>query len=165
MFIEQTDLSQGMSWEFTNEVYDITTRESVKEGEVFFREGDRARYFYVLLEGRVRLSIGEKGEVVHVVDRSGEAFGWSSLVGRDVYSASAECVLPSKLLKIDREKFEKILEKNPADGMNFFKRLAMILGDRLINSYNTFLLGQPSEVQSTHGSSQTLRQMSDESIE
>jgi CRP-like cAMP-binding protein len=135
MFIEQTDLSQGMSWEFTNEVYDITTRESVKEGEV------------------------------HVVDRSGEAFGWSSLVGRDVYSASAECVLPSKLLKIDREKFEKILEKNPVDGMIFFKRLAMILGDRLINSYNTFLLGQPSEVQSTHGSSQTLRQMSDESIE
>lgn len=165
MFIEQTDLSQGMSWEFTNEVYDITTRESVKEGEVFFREGDRARYFYVLLEGRVRLSIGETGKVVHVVDRSGEAFGWSSLVGRDVYSASAECVLPSKLLKIDREKFEKILEKNPADGMNFFKRLAMILGERLINSYNTFLLGQPSEVQSTHGSSQTLRQMSDESIE
>ena len=165
MFIEQTDLSQGMSWEFTNEVYDITTKESLKEGEVFFREEDAAKYFYVLLEGRVRLTIGETGQVVHVVDRPGEAFGWSSLVGRDVYSASAECVVPSKLLKIDREKFEMILKKNPVDGMNFFKRLASILGERLIDSYNTLILGQPSEAPSTHGSSQTLQQVKDESIE
>ena len=165
MFIEQTDLSQGMSWEFTNEVYDITTKESLKEGEVFFREEDDAKYFYVLLEGRIRLSLGETGQVVYVVDRPGEAFGWSSLVGRNVYSATAECVSPSKLLKIDRGKFEKILEKNPADGMNFFKRLAEILGERLIHSYNTFLLGQPSETHSTHGSSQTLQQIRDESTE
>ena len=141
MLINQTDLARGMSWEFTNEVYDITTTESFTEGDFIFREGDHAEYFYVLLEGRVRLSMGETGKVVYVVDRPGETFGWSSLVGRDVYSASAECVLASKLFRIDKEEFEKILEKKPADGMTFFRRLAGILGERLISIYDTLVLG------------------------
>ena len=141
MLIDQTDLARGMSWEFTNEVYDITTTESFTEGDFLFREGDYAEYFYVLLEGRVRLSMGETGKVVYIVDRPGEAFGWSSLVGRDVYSATAECVLASKFFRIDKEEFEKILKKKPADGMTFFRRLAGILGERLINIYDTLVLG------------------------
>jgi CRP-like cAMP-binding protein len=141
MLIEQTDIARGMSWEFTNEVYDITTREYFIEGDFLFREGDPAKYCYVLLEGRVRLSMGKAGRVVYIVERPGEAFGWSSLVGRDVYSASAECILASKLLRIDKEEFEKILERKPADGMTFFRRLAEILGERLISIYDSLVLG------------------------
>jgi CRP-like cAMP-binding protein len=129
-----------MSWEFTNEVYDITSTESFAEGDFLFREGDKAKYFYVLLEGRVRLSMGETGRMVYIVDRPGETFGWSSLVGRGVYSASAQCVQASKFFRIDRKEFEKILEKRPADGMTFFRRLAGILGERLINIYDTIIL-------------------------
>ncbi|UCG13757.1 MAG: cyclic nucleotide-binding domain-containing protein [Deltaproteobacteria bacterium] len=141
MLIDQTDLARGMSWEFTNEVYDITTTESFAKGDFLFREGDHAKYFYVLLDGRVRLSMGETGQVVYIVDRPGEAFGWSSLVGREVYSASAECVLASKLLRIDKDELEKILERKPADGMTFFRRLAGILGERLLSIYDTLGLG------------------------
>ena len=140
MLIDQTDLARGMSWEFTNEVYDITSTESFAEGDFLFREGDKAKYFYVLLEGRVRLSMGEAGRMVYIVDRPGETFGWSSLVGRGVYSASAQCVQASKFFRIDREEFEKILEKRLADGMTFFRRLAGILGERLINIYDTIIL-------------------------
>ena len=141
MLIDETDLARGMSWEFTNEVYDITTTESFAEGDFLFREGDHAEYFYVLLEGRVRLSMGETRKVVYIVDRPGETFGWSSLVGRDVYSATAECVLASKSFRIDKEEFKKILERKPADGMTFFRRLAGILGERLISIYDTLVLG------------------------
>ncbi|MGD8989009.1 MAG: cyclic nucleotide-binding domain-containing protein, partial [Syntrophobacterales bacterium] len=64
MLIDQTDLGRGMSWEFTNELYVVTTTESFSEGDFLFREGDDAKYFYVLLEGRVRLSMGKTGRVV-----------------------------------------------------------------------------------------------------
>jgi CRP-like cAMP-binding protein len=141
MLIDQTDLGQGMSWEFTNELYAVTTTESFPEGDFLFREGDPAKYFYVLLEGRVRLSMGKTGKVVYIVHRPGETFGWSSLVGREVYSASAECVLPSKCFRIEKEAFDKVLERKTADGMIFFRRLAGILGERLINIYDTLLLG------------------------
>ena len=141
MLIDQTDLGRGMSWEFTNEIYAVTTTESFSEGDFLFREGDYAKHFYVLLEGSVRLSMGKTGQVVYVVDRPGEAFGWSSLVGRQLYSASAECVVASKCFRIDKEAFDKVLERKTADGVIFFRRLAGILGERLINIYDTLLLG------------------------
>jgi len=89
----------------------------------------------VLLNGRVKLGVGESEEMVYDVRQNGEAFGWSSLIGRSDYSASAECIEPSKLLKTDRKKLQEILEADPANGIIFFKQLAATLGNRLIESY------------------------------
>jgi CRP-like cAMP-binding protein len=163
MFIQQTDLFRGMSKEFVKEVFDVTLKESFQEGDVLFSDGDEARYFYILLKGRVRLGTRETGQVVHTVSRPGEAFGWSSLVGRDHYSASAKCLVPTKLIKIDRDQFKDILEKDPANGLAFFKRLAGALGERLISSYGALGIAQPSEDHRTYGSSLTLQQTGGES--
>jgi hypothetical protein len=62
-------------------------------------------------------------------------FGWSSLVGRSSYSTSGECMLPTKLLRFDRAKLEKIIREDAAASVNLFKTLAAILGERLIRSY------------------------------
>ena len=118
MFIQQTDLFRGMEKDFVKEVFDISVKESLDGGETLFDEGDEARDFYILLKGRVRLGTRETGQVVHAVSRPGEAFGWSSLVGRGVYSASAECLVPTKLIRIDKEQFQQILEKDPAGTHN-----------------------------------------------
>ena len=162
MFIQQTDLFRGMDKDFVKETYDLTVKQSLKGGEVLFREGDEARHFYILLKGRVRLGTRDTGQVVHTVSRPGETFGWSSLVGRAVYSASAECVEATKLLKIDRDHFQEILEKDPINGLSFFKRLAGALGERLINSYGSLGLAQTSEEHRTYGSSYTLQQSGSE---
>jgi CRP-like cAMP-binding protein len=165
MFIQQTDLFHAMDKDFVKEVFDITVKESFTEGDVLFAEGDDARHFYILLKGRVRLGTRETGQVVHTVSRPGEAFGWSSLVGRAVYSASAQCVIPTKLIKIDRDHFQVILEKDPGNGLVFFKRLAGALGERLISSHSALGLAQTSEDHRTYGSSLTLQQTGGESGE
>jgi CRP-like cAMP-binding protein len=165
MIIHQADLLRGMSRDFIKEFMDNTTKESHEQGHVFFREGDQAQHFYILIKGRVRLGTGETGQVVHMVDRPGEAFGWSSLVGRNAYSAMAECVGPTKVVKIERKVFERIVEKDPASGAVFFKRLAGTVGARLINSYHSMVLVQPSEDHRTYGSSLALQQSGDESHE
>ena len=64
-----------------------------------------------------------------------EIIGWSSLIGRDVYSASAECVEPTNLLRFDRERFLTILGKNSNNEAILFKRLAEMLGNRLLELY------------------------------
>ena len=145
MIIERADLFRGLSEDFIKDVMNITMEESLGQGDILFHEGDNARHFYILLKGRVRLSTGKTGHMIHTVNREGEAFGWSSLVGRDVYSASAECAVPTTLLKIDSEELEKIVEKDLANGVIFYKDLAGTIGERLINSYNALLLMQPSE--------------------
>ena len=105
------------------------------KGDVLFRENDPAQFFYTLLNGRVKLSICEGGHMVHDTRQNGEAFGWSSLIGGDVYSASAECLEPTKLLKTDSKKLTKVMDNDPANGIIFCRHLAATLGNRLLESY------------------------------
>ena len=165
MFIHQTDLFKGLSKDFVKEAFDAMTKDSFEAGDVVFSEGDDARSFYILLKGRVRLGSRETGQVVHTVSRPGEAFGWSSLAGREAYSASATCVVQTKLLRTDRDEFQQILEKDATQGLVFFKRLAGALGERLIASYSALGIAQPSDEHRTYGSSLTLQQTKAESGE
>ena len=96
---------------------------------------DHARYFYILLKGKVKLSLGKTGPIVYVAKHPSEIIGWSSLIGRDVYSASAECIEPTNLLRFDREKFLMMLEDNSDNQAILFKRLAEMLGNRLLELY------------------------------
>ena len=143
MIIKPGDFLPGLSRDFVMKMTGISVKESHREGDVLFREGDHARHFYILVNGRVRLSIRCTGRVVYTISNMGEAFGWSSLVGRDVYSASARCLIATELFKIDREEFDNIVEADPANGLVFFRSLAGIVGERLINNYHTRQWGQP----------------------
>ncbi len=156
MYFQQGDILRGMSKDFVKEFMDITMKESHKKGYFLFREGKSASHFYILLKGCVKLRIGETGPMVYTVDYPGEAFGWSSLVGRDVYSASAECREPTKLLKIDVGKLQEILEKDPANGLIFFKRLAGTLGNRLLQTYKMMSVASQPEVSASFGTGQVM---------
>ena len=135
MYIQQADLTRGIGRDFVNELTAISVKEAHEEGDLLFRRGDPAECAYLLLMGRVNLKMGETGQVVHIVNRPGESFGWSSLVGRDAYSTTAECAIPTKLRKLHKEDLQKLLEKDPANGLIFFRRLAGMLGERLLESY------------------------------
>ena len=127
----------GMGRDFTMEVLDLADKLSQEEKDVLFREGDPARHFYVLLKGRVKLSLGDTGPVVYMVRQPGEIIGWSGLIGRDRYSASGECMETTNLLKFNRDVFLKILNKYPKNEALLFRRLAEMLGNRLIELYPT----------------------------
>ncbi len=135
MYIKQSDLLLGTSMDFVKKFMDISRMVSHEKGDILFNENDESRHFYILLNGHVKLSVGEGGQVVYDVGQNGEAFGWSSLIGRDLYSASAECVEPTKLLVTDRQELGKVLEEDPANGLIFVTQLAATLGNRLIESY------------------------------
>jgi CRP-like cAMP-binding protein len=72
-----------------------------------------------------------------MVRHPGEIIGWSGLIGRDVYSASGECMETTNLLKFDRDNFLEILNKYPQNEALLFKRLAQMLGNRLLELYPT----------------------------
>ena len=135
MYIKQSDLLLGTSMDFVKKIMDIARMVSHEKGDILFHENDESRHFYILLNGHVKLSVGEDGQVVYDVGQNGEAFGWSSLIGRNVYSASAECVEPTKLLVTDRQELGKVLEEDPANGLIFVRQLAATLGNRLIETY------------------------------
>jgi len=135
MHLKQGDLFWGMSKTFVHEAMETSEKLSCDEGDTLFYEGDKAYHFFILLKGRVLLSRGETGPTVHMTRHSGELIGWSTLTGRESYSASAICQEPTSLLKFERNRFLKILDKDSEDAAILYKRLAEILGERLLTIY------------------------------
>ena len=123
MYIKQSELFTGTSMDFVKKFMDISEMSSHNEGEILFRENDPAKFFFILLNGCVKLSVGQPEQVVYEARRNGEAFGWSSLIGGDVYSASAECMEPTKLLKTDSDRLTQILEADSENGIIFLDSL------------------------------------------
>ena len=137
MHLKIGDFIMGMGKEFATEAMDISEKLSLNQGNIIFNVGDAAGHFYVLLKGQVQLSLGQTGPVVYQARHPGEIIGWSCLIGRKTYSASAECTESANLLRFDRENFLKILTKNPANESLLFRRLAEMLGNRLLELYPT----------------------------
>ena len=154
MYFQQSDLFWDMNRNFVKEIMNAAKKESHQKGHFLFNEGDSATYFYILIKGRIKLTIGEIGRVVHTVDHAGEAFGWSSLIDRDVYSASAECIKDTLLQKFDRRTLQKIIEEDPSNGFIFFKRLAGTIGYRLLSSYKMIGASSIADSSPTLGSGQ-----------
>ena len=102
MLIDQGDLLWEMDFLFVKNFMAVSAKVDFAAGRVIFREGDKADYFFTLVEGRVRLSVGEAGREIYIIDKAGEAFGWSSLVDRETYTARAECLEPSTVYKIEK---------------------------------------------------------------
>jgi CRP-like cAMP-binding protein len=135
MYIQQVELTRGVGKDFVKALTAMSVKEEHEQGAILFRKGEPANHAYLLLIGRVHLKMGEFGHVVHIVSRPGETFGWSSLVNRDVFSSTAECVEQTNLRKLHRKDLRKLLDKDPVNGLIFFQRLAGMLGDRLLESY------------------------------
>ncbi len=156
MYLKQKDIFRAMNKSFVKKIMNVSTTESYDQGNLLFKQGDPANQFYILLTGRIKLTLGETGRSVYIVSHAGEAFGWSSLIDRETYTASAECMTPVKLIRFDQENVLKIIEEDPANGLVFFKRLADILGNRLLHSYEMISTAAQTEASPSFGTGQVI---------
>jgi len=155
MIIQKADLFRDVRGETMTEISKIMVEEPYEKGAMVFKAGDPAHSFYLVAEGRVRLSIGTEGEIDYTASHAGEAFGWTGMVDRPTYVATAECLTPCTLVRIDKGKLNAVLEKDPQGGMLFFKRLAGAVVQRLIDNYNAFI-SQGSLKGVTYGTGQVV---------
>jgi CRP-like cAMP-binding protein len=154
MYLKQSDLFWQLDHDFVKRIMDMSVKEKHAAGDILFHQGDPARHFYMLIKGRVRLATGEDGRMVHTVSHGGECFGWSALVGREVYSASAECREPCSMILFEGDRVNQIVEADPANGVRFMKRLARMLGSRLIQNYQSLAGASSSETLYSYGTGQ-----------
>jgi CRP-like cAMP-binding protein len=131
MYIKQGDLFQGLSMDFLKLAMAATQREHHPEGKVLFSEEEPANYLYVIIKGRIECCINNLNKMAHASSGIGESFGWARLAGWDRYTATARCVMPTDVLKIDVEALQRLLDTYLEDGYVFYKNLAGILGKRL----------------------------------
>lgn len=135
MFIKQSNLFWGMDKKFVQNFMNLTEKINYTKGQYVFQENDPAEHFFIMLKGRVEIKQGTTGVVIHNVNHAGEAFGWSSLLDRESYTASAQCLEDTVLITIRDKDVTRVVEKDPENGMIFYKRLAGMLGQRLLSAY------------------------------
>ncbi len=131
MQVKQADILYELDKNFISRLMTAGVKSSYDQGAELFKQGQAAERFFILLKGRVKLSIGDTPATNYIVNHGGEAFGWSALTGRYVYSGSAVCITPCKLIAFDRDRVEQILDESPREAARFYKNLALTLGNRL----------------------------------
>ncbi len=133
MFVSMGNMFKDMRQETISEISEIAYEESHEQGTVLFREGDAAKYLYVLVRGKVLLTIDDAATPHYAASEIGEFFGWSSAVGRSCYSARAECLTPTIVMKIDRVDLDRVFDEHPRSGRVFYRLLAEALGQRWVD--------------------------------
>ncbi len=139
MYGEMAYLLQGTSEATRQKILATASEELHAQGDFLFHQGEPARYFYILREGRIRLSVGHTELLAFVAGSPGDIIGWSSLVENGTYTASAECLVPARVSRIDKQQLDELLHQDPQSGMAFFKHLAALVGRRLVKSYRATL--------------------------
>ncbi|MDJ0624225.1 MAG: cyclic nucleotide-binding domain-containing protein [Desulfocapsaceae bacterium] len=136
MYLKQSDLFWGMSQDTIQKITDKAIKKEYEPDEVIFRAEDRADYFFVLINGKVRMELPGSGHKIYNSVQRGEIFGWSALLDRDEYSATVVCEEPTMTLSFHKENVQKLLEQDAVCSSNFYKQLARALGDRLLRTYD-----------------------------
>jgi CRP/FNR family transcriptional activator FtrB len=82
-------------------------------GAVFFRQGERAERFFVILKGRVVLYVGDgdtEQSIAGIVG-PGQTFAEAAICGQGVYPMTAEALEPTEVVAIPGEPFCRLLEQ------------------------------------------------------
>jgi len=135
MLLEKTYLFQGIASQTLQRISEIACEEAHPAGTFLFHAGDPADYLFILVAGHIRLRVGGKGHIANAISEPGEIFGLSSMVELEQYTSSAECVLPTKAIKIEKNALMQLLEKDPRSGLIFFQHFSKVIAQRLVNCY------------------------------
>ncbi len=128
--LRKIPLFTGLSEELFNEVLGAVEVLPSAKGSIVFREGDRGDAFYLIREGRVDVyrTVGGERKLIAILSE-GQYFGEMSLLSDEARNATVECVCDVNLVRISRDAFLKIVQKDK--GMT--AELAGIFGERKKN--------------------------------
>jgi CRP-like cAMP-binding protein len=98
----------------------VALRCKVTRGEFFFHQGEPAEAFYVIIEGRVRLSqLNPAGHqvIIHFMG-PGDGMGIIVALSNTIYPLSAEAVYDCVALKWSYDSTIRLMEQHPRLGLN-----------------------------------------------
>ncbi len=139
MHITEMDLFTGLDLNVMGEIADTCcVEEDFTKGTVIFKEGDEAKFLYILVNGTVDLKIKGQTTVYSLTEQS-DIFGWSSMVENAQYTATAVCSKDIKVIKIDTRRLNRLFIENPIFGLTVYRRLSGVFNKRLSSIYQKFL--------------------------
>ncbi len=119
-------INEARGFEALKKLSDDQTTKSFRKKENVFHEGDLPRYLYLLNEGKVKLYKSNdygKEYIIRIV-KSGEFFGYTSLIKDAPYEITAAVMEDVKLQLVPKEDFLQLLHADRNVSSRFVKMLA-----------------------------------------
>lgn len=107
----------------------------IPEGTEVVKQGTRQDSLFVIIEGRLRVSMDRKDEHVFLHDlEKGESFGEMSIIDPAKASASVTAITECLLWRIRRADLDNFILRNPDTGLNLIWEISTLLVRRLRES-------------------------------
>ena len=151
MILKEIELFEGVDFEVMNEIAGICSEESYSKDTVLFDKDEQAKCLYFLLEGTLYLVIKNGGSITYNLSEPGDVFGWSSMLENGKYTASGICATDLKVVKIERDKLNRIFQNRPEVGFKVLQRLAGVISRRLSNAYRDLLSARSTDTTPSYG--------------
>jgi signal transduction histidine kinase len=125
-------------------IAELCAEKRCDEGEAVLSEGAPAAAVFVVERGKLalekKIQIGRhstpRNATIDYVE-PGKTAGFSGLVAPFVYSTSAVCLEPTRVLRVDGPALRAYLAAHPAAGVKVFTAVAELISDRYRHSIDT----------------------------
>lgn len=130
--LPQLKAFQGFTPAELDAIAKVLKPERLAAGAVLFREGNRATGCYIVLGGRVRVSLerGGKPKQLAMLGR-GELIGQMALLDGSRRSATCTAAEASLVLKLDREEFDMLFRSGASFALKFVDSVTRMLVSQL----------------------------------
>lgn len=139
--LREVSVFQGMSRDEIGLIEPFCEPFSLEKGSFLCRAGEKGRYLYVLMEGKVEISqalsypaIGPEAheKILSTLDGSSKpVIGEIQFVTDEPFSANVLCKEPCHWIQIPNERLLELCTTHPELGMKLFKNLAQLIAIRL----------------------------------
>jgi CRP-like cAMP-binding protein len=104
---------------------------------IIIEQGEVAACLYLLAQGEVSIRYKPyDGETITLNRiRAGGVFGWSAVLGNQVYSSSVICNQSCEVLFISGPNLRNLLQEHPQTGRIVLDRLARAVSSRWVNAH------------------------------
>ncbi len=113
----------------------------VDAGKVIFKEGQKAAYLCIIVEGKVDVLKQNEDRVAKKINtiRDGRSFGEMAVIDDMPHSATTVASGPVKLVMITKQKLEHLTSDNAALGVKVLWELAKLMSLRLRQTTGTLV--------------------------
>lgn len=130
------ELLNGLSPVEEDQVLALGNRVLLPSGASLFRMGDPAESLFLVIRGRIRLTLpmhvhGKEQDILIEERMPGQTVGWSALVPPYHFTLSASAPLETEAIALPREKLREFCEASPAVGYKIVLNLAVVVSNRL----------------------------------
>ncbi len=131
--LQEHSFARGLEDRYVQLLVGCASNVRFDPGQIIFREGEEAKQFYLVREGKVAVELfaAQHGPITILTVGEGEVVGWSWLIPPYRWAFDARAIEPTRALALDGKCLREKSERDHDLGYELLKRISHVMEERL----------------------------------